>query len=177
MSINKYLKNDATTLKLASLYLMTNDDDDDDNAYDEMMDRWREIDQDPRYDIYRDNPRYNDVFTPPNYWEAYPDDPRNPYREDNTYNDYAYTENQDTTEAGQTRENQKTEEKKNMPATISNEKSKESMDTGNKTSSSDDNSGSLVIFCIGIILIIGILMVAPWLLIIVIPLIICALMK
>ncbi|MBR3213626.1 MAG: hypothetical protein IKF79_03825, partial [Methanosphaera sp.] len=162
MSKNKYLKNTVTVLKLASLYLMASDDDDN-NAYDEMMERWREIDQDPRYDIYRDNPRYNDVFTPPNYWEAYPDDPRNPYRDDNTYYDQEYNENNTITVNN---ENTEKTENNNTPATTTDEKSKEKVYTGSTTSSSDDNSSSLLIFCIGIVLIIGILMVAPWLLII-----------
>ncbi|RAP54429.1 MAG: hypothetical protein BZ137_02020, partial [Methanosphaera sp. rholeuAM130] len=62
----------------------------------------------------------------------------------------------------------------NTPATTDNNTS------SNKTSSntSDDGlGGSLCVFCVAVVLIVGILSVAPWLLIIIIPIILCAILS
>ena len=85
---NKLNKKDL--IKLSLIYLANRDDYDNDSDYNDALrhereERRREIDLDPRYDIYRPDPRYNDVFTPDNYWQAHPDDPRNPYRQDYEY--------------------------------------------------------------------------------------------
>ena len=166
---NKGDKNTVSILKLVSLYLMTGDNDD---YWRRMQEERRKIDQDPRYDIYRHNPRYNDVWTPPNYWETHPDDPRNPYRrnyqqydEDEYYEDEEeYIEEVDETE----------EIKDNTPAIVEEKKDeKKSEDTSSSDDAAGAAGGGLCIFCIAVVLIVGIISVAPWLLIIIIPIILC----
>jgi len=197
-------------IKLSLIYLANRDDYDNDSDYNDALrhereERRREIDLDPRYDIYRPDPRYNDVFTPDNYWQAHPDDPRNPYRQDYEYYEEDEYNNQADKQVVSDQNLNETEIDKNVDENKSDENTDKKVETNKKTdednkteenkpvqidsnentnqttssnSSSDDGlGGSLCIFCVAVVLIVGVLSIAPWLLIIIIPVVLYLILK